>query len=47
VNSLMSKIAIITGAAQGIGLATALEFAKRGAVVALVDINERKLPADD
>jgi 3-oxoacyl-[acyl-carrier protein] reductase len=44
VNSLKDKVAIITGAAQGIGFATAREFAQRGAIVALADINERKLP---
>jgi 2-dehydro-3-deoxy-L-rhamnonate dehydrogenase (NAD+) len=32
-------VAIITGAGQGIGLATAWEFAQQGASVALVDIN--------
>ncbi len=41
---LQDKVAIITGAAQGIGLATAQEFARRGAIVALVDINAQKLP---
>jgi 3-oxoacyl-[acyl-carrier protein] reductase len=43
-NSLRDKVAIISGAAQGIGLATAQEFARCGAIVALVDINEQKLP---
>ena len=37
---LRNKIALITGAAQGIGLATAELFAKNGAKVLLTDINE-------
>jgi 3-oxoacyl-[acyl-carrier protein] reductase len=35
--TLRDKVCIITGAAQGIGLATALEFAREGATVALCD----------
>jgi len=38
--SLAGKIVIVTGAASGIGLATAQRFAKEGAQVALWDINE-------
>lgn len=38
--SLAGKIAIVTGAASGIGLATAQRFAREGAHVALWDINE-------
>lgn len=37
---LKSKVAIITGAAQGIGLATARKFLDEGAIVALADVNE-------
>ncbi|WP_144138270.1 beta-ketoacyl-ACP reductase [Paraburkholderia sp. BCC1884] len=36
---LSGKVAIITGAGQGIGAATALKFAREGAVVAVCDLN--------
>ena len=36
---LEGKVAIITGAGQGIGAATALKFAREGAVVAVCDLN--------
>ena len=37
---LKNKISIITGAAQGIGLATALKFAQEGAIVVLCDLRQ-------
>jgi 3-oxoacyl-[acyl-carrier protein] reductase len=37
---LQGKVAIITGAARGIGLATALRFAEEGAQVILCDVDE-------
>lgn len=40
--SLKNKIVLITGAAQGIGLATAQEFAKVGAIPILSDVLECK-----
>ncbi len=39
--SLSGKVAIITGAAQGIGLAMARRFAREGAKVVLCDIDEK------
>jgi 3-oxoacyl-[acyl-carrier protein] reductase len=42
---LKNKVCIITGAAQGIGLATALKFAQEGAIVVLCDL--RLPPVDE
>lgn len=39
---LQDKVAIVTGAAQGIGWGTALKFMQEGAKVALWDINKEK-----
>lgn len=36
--SLSGKVALVTGAARGIGRATAIELAQRGADIALLDI---------
>jgi 3-oxoacyl-[acyl-carrier protein] reductase len=42
---LTNKVSIITGAAQGIGLATALKFAHEGAVVVLCDVKQAAVDA--
>ena len=41
--SFRDKVALVTGAASGMGLATAKAFADAGAAVALVDIDEDAL----
>ncbi len=40
---LQHKVSIITGAAQGIGLATALKFAREGAIVVICDLNQEAI----
>lgn len=40
---LQDKIAIITGAGQGIGEATAIKFAKEGATIVVCDISEQAI----
>lgn len=40
---LKNKVALVTGAAGGIGLATAQRFAREGAQVVLTDLNEQAL----
>ena len=40
---LTDKICIVTGAAQGIGLATVLKFAREGAVVVVCDLKQEAL----
>ena len=42
---LKNKVSIITGAAQGIGLATALKFAEEGATVIVCDIKPQGVDA--
>jgi 3-oxoacyl-[acyl-carrier protein] reductase len=42
---LKNKVSIITGAAQGIGLATALKFAREGAVVIVCDMQPEAVDA--
>jgi NAD(P)-dependent dehydrogenase (short-subunit alcohol dehydrogenase family) len=47
--SFENKVALVTGAASGMGLATAKAFAEAGAAVALADVNEAAVrsAADD
>jgi 3-oxoacyl-[acyl-carrier protein] reductase len=42
---LKGKVAIVTGAGQGIGAATALKFAREGAIVAACDMNRESVAA--
>src|SRR5229473_8175788 len=48
-SSFENKVALVTGAASGMGLATAKAFAEAGAAVALADVNEAavRAAADD
>ncbi len=43
--SFENKIAVVTGGASGIGRGIALELARRGASIALADLNEARLAA--
>jgi len=42
---LTGKVSIITGSAQGIGLATALKFAVEGAIVVACDVKQAAVDA--
>jgi NADPH-dependent 2,4-dienoyl-CoA reductase/sulfur reductase-like enzyme len=42
---IKDKVIVITGGAQGLGLAMAKEFAAKGAKLALVDLNEEPMAA--
>ena len=44
--TMNEKVTMVTGAAAGIGLVSAEAFAKAGATVVLVDINEQKEQAE-
>ncbi len=44
-NRLKDKVSLITGAAQGIGLATALKFAEEGAIVVVCDLQQASADA--
>jgi meso-butanediol dehydrogenase / (S,S)-butanediol dehydrogenase / diacetyl reductase len=43
--SINGKVALVTGAGQGIGRGIALRLAKDGADIAVVDLNEDKMTA--
>jgi len=42
---LLGKVSLITGAAQGIGLATAIKFAQEGAIVIVCDVKQAAVDA--
>ena len=42
---LQNKVALVTGAGQGIGLATALKFAQEGATVIVIDVKQAQVDA--
>jgi 3-oxoacyl-[acyl-carrier protein] reductase len=42
---LLGKVSLITGSAQGIGLATALKFAQEGAIVVVCDVQQAAVDA--
>ena len=39
---LIDKVAIITGAAQGLGKAIALRYAREGANIVIADLNKKR-----
>ncbi|HPZ89241.1 MAG TPA: SDR family NAD(P)-dependent oxidoreductase, partial [Flavihumibacter sp.] len=41
--TMNGKVALVTGAASGLGLATAIAFARSGAAVAMADFSEKPL----
>ncbi|XSZ46962.1 SDR family NAD(P)-dependent oxidoreductase [Francisella noatunensis] len=41
--SVKNKVTLITGAASGLGLGMATEFAKQGAKVVIADLRSRKI----
>ena len=45
-NKLEGKVAVITGGASGMGLATAKRFASEGAYVFIIDQNKKELDKD-
>src|SRR5207245_1504431 len=44
--SFQNKVALVTGAASGMGLVTAKAFAEAGAAVALADVNENSVRSE-